>query len=121
MAAELLLHVNKEDYLNKIGELEALLNRLRDLLSRYQTLKNNVTKFVQDGDSNFTNMQNNVQANIEAVQRAIGITQDSKDTLQKTVDQMDEMSSKTATMLQEGAEAALNTISTAIRIEKLLT
>lgn len=120
MAAELMLHVNKEDYLTKISQLDALLNKLRDLLSRYQALKNNVTKFVQDGDSNFEKMRDNVQANIEAVQRAIGITQQSKDTLQKTVDQMDEMGSKVGTLLQEGAETARNVISTAIRVDKLL-
>ncbi len=120
MATELLLHVNKEDYLQKISELDSKLSALRDLLSRYQNLKSNVTQFVQDSDSNFQQMQQNVEANVEAVRRAIAITEKSKATLQDTVDKMDNMSSKAATMLNEAAGTAVNAVKTAIRVEGLL-
>lgn len=120
MAVDLLLKVNKEDYLAKISELDQKLASLRDLLGRYQQLKKDVDMFVEDGDSNYQNMQANVDANIDAVQRAIGITQKSKDTLQKTVDQMDSMSSKTATMMSEAAQTAKSAIQTAIRVDSLL-
>lgn len=120
MAEELLLHVNKEDYLRKINELDGKLNQLRDLLSRYNTLKSNVNRFVQDRDSNFEQMQANVEANVDAVRRAIAITQKSRESLQKTVDQMEDMGSKTSAMLSEAANAAVNGVKTAIRIEGLL-
>lgn len=120
MAVELLLKVNKEDYLQKIGELDQKINALRDLLGRYQQLKADVNMFVEDGDSNFQKMQENVEANIDAVRRAISITQHSRDTLQKTVDQMDSMSSKTSTMMSQAAQTAKSAISTAIRVNDLL-
>lgn len=120
MAADLLLHLNKEDYLAKIQELDDKLNQLRSLLADYQKLETDVTMFVQERDSNFENMRANVRANVDAVQRAIGITMKSKDTLQKTVDDMDVMSAQTSSMLSEAAEMAQNTIKTAIRVDGLL-
>lgn len=119
MATELLLHANKSDYEALIGQLDGKLNELRSVLSEYQTLKNDVEMFIQDGDSNFENMRANVQANIDAVQRAIGVTQSAKDGLQKTVDQMDEASANISNLMTEAAEFAGNTIKTAIRIEGL--
>ena len=119
MAAELQLHVNKSDYESLIQQLDGKLNEMFSLLSDYKTLKNDVNSFIEDSDSNFQNMQATVDANIDAVRRAIGITQSSKDSLQKTVDQMDDFSSNVANMMQNTAEAMTNGIKTAIRIEGL--
>lgn len=119
MAAELLLHAKKEDFLNLIEQLDGKMNQLRGTLSSYQTLKNDVSMFMDGNDSNFEKMQQNVDANIEAVKRAIALTKKSKDNLQKTVDQMDSMGSKASSMLDEGVQAATNAIKTAIRIEGL--
>lgn len=119
MAAELLLHADKNDYLNLIGQLDGKLNELGTLLTEYQNLKTRVNTFVKDGDSNYQNMLDNVENNVQAVRRAIGITQKSRDNLQKTVDQMEDMSTNVSNLMSETAEAAANTIKTAIRIEGL--
>jgi len=119
MAEELLLHASKEQYETLIGQLDGKIGQLKSTLSSYQNLKQRVNNFVQEGDSNFANMQANVDANIDAVQRAIALASKSKDNLQKTVDQMDDMSTKTATMMQEAAETAGNAIKTAIRLDGL--
>ena len=120
MAIDLLLHANKSDYLNLIGQLDGKLNELTALLGDYQLLKNNVDSFIQDGDSNYENMKANVEANIDAVRRAIATTQNNRDNLQKTVDQMDEMGGNVTRLIQESTEAAANTIKTAIRVDGLL-
>lgn len=118
-AAELLLHASKEDYLTLIGQMDGKLTELGTLLTEYQNLKNRVNNFVKDGDSNYQNMLENVENNVQAVRRAIGITQKSRDNLQKTVDQMEETSANVSKLMSETAEAAANTIKTAIRIEGL--
>lgn len=119
MAAELLLHASKEDYLTLIGQLDGKLNDLGNLLTEYHNLKGRVDTFVKDGDSNYQNMLENVENNVDAVRRAIGITQKSRDHLQKTVDQMEDMSTNVSNMMSQTAEAAANTIKTAIRVEGL--
>jgi methyl-accepting chemotaxis protein len=119
MAAELLLHAKKADFVNLIDQLGSKFDILSGLLGEYQTLRSNVTAFIQDSDSNFQNMLNNVDVNIDAVKRAMAITMKSKTNLQKTVDQMDDMSGKVSTMMSETAEAAKNVITTAIKIEAL--
>ena len=119
MAAELLLHAKKEDFEGLIGQLEQKFDKLAGLLGEYQTLRTNVASFVQEGDSNYNNMLANVDANIDAVKRAMAITLKSQENLQKTVDQMDEMSGNVGRLMTETAEAAVNTIKTAIRLEGL--
>ena len=119
MAAELLLHASREDYMTLIGQLDGKLEDLGNLLTDYQDLKNRVNSFVRDGDSNYQNMLDNVENNVQAVRRAIGITQKSRQSLQNTVDQMDDMSTNASKMMSETAQAAANTIKTAIRIEGL--
>ena len=49
MAAELLLHAKKEDFLNLIEQLDGKMNQLKGTLSSYQTLKNDVSMFM-DGN-----------------------------------------------------------------------
>ncbi len=119
MAAELLLHAKKEDYLNLIEQLDGKFNELVGLLADYRTLKNDVNNFVKDSDSNFQAMQENVEANIEAVRKALAFVQTSKNNLQKTVDQMDEASGNINQLIQEGADFAKNTIRAAITLEGL--
>lgn len=119
MAIELALHVNKSDYENLIGQLDGKLNEMTTLLSDYQGLKSRVDTFIQERDSNFQNMQANVDNNIDAVRRAMGFTMTAKDNLQKTVDQMDDMASNVGNLMKTAAETATNAIKTAIRIDGL--
>lgn len=119
MATELLLHAKKEDFVNLINQLDQKFNALVSLLADYKTLKDDVNLFMQDTDSNFQNMQANVEANIDAVRKALALVQKSKDNLQKTVDQMDDMSSNVQNLIQEGTEFTKNAINAAITIEGL--
>ena len=119
MAAELLLHAKKEDFVNLIDQLGTKFDTLSGLLGEYQNLRTNVTSFIQDGDTNYQNMLDNVDANIDAVKRAMAITLKSKENLQKTVDQMDDMSGNVSKLMTESAEAAKNVIVNAIRLEGL--
>ncbi len=119
MAAELLLHAKKEDFVDLINQLDGKFNQLVGLLADYRTLKNDVNVFMRDTDSNFQDMQANVEANIEAVRKALALVQTSKNNLQKTVDQMDESSSNIKNLISEGTEFAKNTIKAAITIEGL--
>lgn len=120
MAAELALKISKSSYQDRITILDAKLNQLNDLLQEYRELNNNVTSFMSDTDDNFSNMQENVRANIQAVKKAIAATQESRDTLQRTLDAMDETAANMGTILTEGAELAKNTVETAIKAAVLL-
>ena len=116
MAAEQLqLHVSQADYEALISELDGHLGELRDVLTEYNNLNNDVVSFVNEGDSNFEDLRANIAANIDAVQRAIGFTQESKDHLKNTLTQMENMSANVGTMMTTAAETAKNAIKTAIK------
>ena len=120
MAAELALKVSKGSYQDRITILDAKLAALNDVLQEYRELNNNVTSFMGETDDNFTNMQENVRANIDAVKRAIAATQESKSILQKTLDAMDTTSENIGKIMREGVDLAKNTIETAIKATTLL-
>ena len=119
MAAELQLHASKADYENLITQLDGKLQELNDLLADYDTQKTKVNNFVQDRDYNFERMQNVVEANIKGVRDAIKFTQESREHLQKTVDQMESTGENIAHMLDEAGELAGNVIKTAFRVDGL--
>ncbi len=120
MADELRLKASKESYLNRIQDLDNKMQQLQAVLQDYKTLRTNVNRFMTDQDSNFAQMQENVDNNIIAVGKALGMAQAARNTLQKTVEDMDATSSNIQSILQDAASTTKNAVEAAVKIAPLL-
>lgn len=119
MADNLAMHVDSQTFVDANEQLQGQIEVLNGILAEYQSLKNNVRDFVEDADSNFDNMQANVEENIKAVKGELAQVQSIKDQIQNTVDSMTEMNTNTQTILTQGVESASGAVRAAIKLDEL--
>ena len=120
MADELRLKASKESYLQRIADLDNKMTQLEGILADYRTLRTNVNRFMTDQDSNFVAMQENVDQNIIAVGKAIGMTQATREVLQKTVDDMDSTSANIGSIIQDATTTVKEGVEAAVKIAAIL-
>lgn len=119
-AGSLNLKVKKQDFVDRINDIESRMNALSDVIAKYRDLKVNLDQFVEAEDSSYEDWVQRIDSHIDAAGRAKAALKESKDTLQKTVDQMDDFGSNVKQTVQAATEATKSTVETAIRIAPLL-
>lgn len=114
------LTVSKQDFVDRINILEAKMHNLQDVIQRYGEAKSNLDQFMAETDDNYESMVARIDANIEAAKKAWTSLQEMKQTLEKTVDSMEGMSTELGQTLKSATEAAKSTISAAIKVSSVL-
>lgn len=118
--ANVTLKISKAAYEAKILSLQNYLNQLDTKIAQYETLKNNMDKFIDGSDDNYEAIRNNVETNINAVRKAHEMTEASIKMLQETLKNQEEFNEQLGRTVDEGSEFAKNTISTAVKVMKMI-
>ncbi len=100
------LKVSKASYQSKIEQLNGLLSEVDAKIQRFETLKMNTSKFIDESDSNYDNLIRNIEENIKACRSAREATLASIKMMQDTLSDMDEFVQKSGQVLEDGVEEA---------------
>ena len=114
------LKVSKQDFLNRIDAIQAKMDRLSDVIQKYRDLKTNLDQFVEPEDNSYEVWVARIDEHINAAGRAKAALNESKKTLQQTVDQMDEFGNVVKQTVSSATEATKSTVEAAIKIAPLL-
>lgn len=114
------LRVSKQDFLDRIALIEQRMNVLQDVIERYGRAKENIDQFMDGDDSNVDAMLERIDVNVRAAKKAHAALNESKLSLQETVDQMEGMGKEVKETISAGIEASLNTVESVIKISSVL-
>lgn len=103
---ELRLKVSAQEYIRRIGILDAKIGELGGILTEYQVLRNDAVRVLGDDDDNVRQMQANLDVNIKAVQGQQNLLKEQRDLLQQQMDNLGMLTSSVSTMFQEGLQTA---------------
>ena len=114
------LKVSKEDFEARISIIEVRMEQLVDVIERYGRAKENLDQFIESADSNYDAMIARIDENIKAAKKAHAALNETKLSLQDTVDKMQNMGNEIKETITAGTDAAASTISAAIKIDSIL-
>lgn len=118
--AQATFKISKGAYEAKILRLESCLNQLDQKITQYETLKANMSKFIDGTDDNYESLRANVETNIKTVRKAREMTDASIKMLKDTLQQADEFGSQFSKAITESGELAMNTLKGAVEAIKLI-
>ncbi len=114
------LRVSKQDFQSAIDKVDQKMAALQDVINRYRDAKSNLDQFIEGRDSNYEAMIERIDANIKAAGQSYAALQETKKTLQTTIDQMDNMGNEVMQTISSATDAATSTIGAAIKIQSVL-
>ena len=114
------LRVSKQDFISRIDAIESKMGNLQDVINRYNDARNNLDQFVEEGDSTYEAWVQRIETNIMNCKKAYASLQESKVSLQKTVEQMEGMNAQLNQTISSATEAAKSTIQATLKVESLL-
>lgn len=114
------LHVSKQDFVNRIGQIEGKMGQLNSVIERYNSARNNLDQFVEEGDSTYEAWIRRIDINVDACRKALASLQETKNKLQTTVDQMEGMYGQLTATVSDAADAAKSTIDATLKVASLL-
>ena len=114
------LKVSKDDFQARVDAANTGMNKLMDVINKYERAKANLDQFMEEGDSNYYAMIERIDVNINAAKRTYAALQETKMTLEKTIQQMEGMSGNVKNVLEDAKEAAVSTINAGFKIESIL-
>ena len=119
-AGSLNLKVGKKDFVDRIEMINAKMSYLQDVINRYRNAKANLDQFVEEGDSSYQAWIERIDTNIETCGKAYASLQESKASLQTTVDQMEGMSAQIQQTVSSATEAAKSSVSASLKVAAIL-
>lgn len=105
---ELRLKVSAEEYIRRIGILDAKISELGGILTEYEAARNEATQVLGDDDANLKKMQEAITKNIKAVEGQQKLLKEQRDLLQKQMDSLGMLTTHVGEMVQEGIDTAKN-------------
>ena len=114
------LKISKGAYEAKILKLQNLLNSLDTKISQYETLRNNMEKFMDGTDDNYESLRQNVEQNVTMVKKAREMTDASIKMLQDTLKEMEVFGEETKKAITETGELAGNVLKGAVEAMNLI-
>lgn len=114
------LRVSKQDFETRIAIVETKMAMLVDVIDRYGQARNNLDQFIESGDNNYEAMVRRIDTNIRSAKKAHAALNETRISLQDTVNKMETMGSEILQTIETGTEAAASVINTAITIESIL-
>lgn len=108
MADELRLRVSASDYIERMNMLDDKIDQLDAILGEYETLQKDSVRVLGDNDSNLAEMRGTVQQNIDAVNGQMQMLAESREMLQKQMDQLNELSGNVTNLFEETRNLAKN-------------
>ena len=114
------LKISKAQYEAKILALQGYLGGLDTKITQYESLKNNMDKFMDGSDDNYEGIRNNIDQNIAMVRKAREMTDGSIRMLQETLREMEEFGEAAKTTISEAGDLAGNILKGAVEAMNLI-
>lgn len=114
------VRVSKEDFENRITIIETRMAALVDVINRYGEAKQNLDQFIESDDKNYDEMIDRIDENIMAAKKAHAGLNETKLSLQDTVNKMENLGNEIKETITSGTEATRSAINAAIKIESIL-
>lgn len=118
--AQTTLKISKGAYQAKIYKLQSCLNQLDTKITQYETVRDNMEKFMDGNDDNYDNLRANVENNIKMVRKAREMTDASIKMLNETLEQAEEFGTEMRETISQAGELAMNTLKGAVEAMKLI-
>ena len=91
-----------------------------DLIQRYGQAKNELTQFVEEGDSTYQAWCERIDVNVNACRASKVALEEQKVLLDKTIEEMEGMGGQLRGVLDSAKEAAVSSVKAAIKVEGIL-
>ena len=114
------LKVSKLDFIQRIETITLKMAKLDDVIQRYGVAKKNLDQFVEEGDSTYEQWCERIDANVNACKAARTSLDETKVSLEKTVELMEGMSEQVKETVSSATEAAESTVKAAIKVSAIL-
>ena len=114
------LRVSKEDFERRIELIDMRMNVLMDVIERYNRAKQNLDQFMESDDSNVEAMLQRIEENVKTARKAHAALNETKLTLQETVNQMEGMGKEVKETIEAASDATASTVEATITIASLL-
>lgn len=114
------IKVNKQDFANRINELDIRIAALMDVIGRYENAKKNMSQFIGDTDSNYADVLAQIEYNIKTARAAHEHLKEARAELQTTVDKMENMGKEVGQTIKDAFEAAKSTTEAVMRVDAIL-
>lgn len=114
------LIVSKEDFVQRIGMCGQQMDRLMDVINRYNQAKTSLNQFIQEGDVTYLLMLERIDENVKAAKKSYNALQKTKLSLEETVSKMEDMGEKAQQTVQDAIGAVGSAVNAALQISDVL-
>lgn len=114
------LIVSKEQFQDRINQCQSQMDRLMDVIEKYNNAKKSLDQFIQSGDLSYELMLERIDENVRAARKSYAALQTTKVSLEDTVSKMDNMGTEVKETVQSAIGAVGSAINTALKIEDVL-
>ena len=114
------LRVSKADFEKRIEFINTRMSSLENVVDRYNNAKQNLDQFIENGDSNYEAMCQQIDEYIRNAKKAHAALNATKLELQETVDKMDNMGNEVKETIVSATEATVSAVNAAIKIDAIL-
>lgn len=114
------LIVSKDQFLARIDVCTQQMAKLMDVIERYNNAKRNLDQFIQGTDITYQLMLERIDENVKAAKKSYAALQQTKLSLEETVNQMETMGSEAQQTVQDAIGAVGSVVNAALKIEDVL-
>lgn len=114
------LIVSKEQFLERIQMCQTQMDKLMDVINKYNNAKKNLDQFIQGGDVTYELMLERIDENVKAAKKSYAALQQTKLSLEDTVSKMETMGEEAKQTVQDAIGAVGSTVNAALKIEDVL-
>ena len=118
--ANLGLKVSRENFQTRIDNVKQNMDALQAVIDRYNQAKNNLTQFIEEGDSNYQNMIDRIDENVKAAKKAHAALSETKVELEKDMAELEDTNTTIGDLLEDAKDAAKSVIEAAIKVDSIL-
>lgn len=114
------LKISKQAYMTQVGTLESLLGKLDGAITSYETKRNEMDKFIENGDDNYEAIRAGVELQIKECRKYRRMTEESIKALKEIVQSLDEFGDKAKETLTTATETAGQVVKAVLEVTNLL-
>ncbi len=112
--------ISQQEYYNQIVTLQKYLAQLDMKITQYESLRNNMSKFIDGRDDNYEKLRESVETNIKMVRKAREMTDASIKMLQETLQQAEDFGGEMGQVISTAADLAKTTFRGAVEAINLI-
>ena len=114
------LKISKQAYETQVSALETLIGRLDGAITNYETKRNEMDKFIENGDDHYETSRAGVEQNIKICRKYRKMTEQSIKALKEILQNMDDLGDNAKETLTPATDTAGQIAKTVLEVTNLL-